>query len=569
MRLPSPRVRPLFPSLASSALLALSLAPAAGCQLVAGLGGEEPLATGTGGTGGTGAGASSGGSTSSSGGGGSGGCTPDEQVPCYTGPDGTQNVGVCKGGMRTCGADGAFGDCEGEVVPAAEVCGNGVDEDCNDLDCGDVIWAKQLTGALHVRVALDPKSGELYAAGSFIGKMTLGASVLESQGGRDAFLVKWSKNGDLIWAKSFGDSANQAFGPVVVDGAGDVYVGFSNVGTLAFDSVTTTSITGILKLDAAGTGQWLTPTGGQGGGVFVQAGWGNLAIATDGAVLAGGRFFGTMLIGGTAYDTDSQDGIMAKLDAASGVPAWSFQYGTDTAADGGGYIAAGPNGGVYLTGGVDGILNFMGGQIVGTMGTDGFVARFDTDGSLVWGQKFGAAAGFEQSLALTSDANGGVVTGGLFNDTFAFSGGGQTLTSNGEFDLFLGKLDQAGSHVWSGTYGDIGPAGNYGPNGLAMGPGGGLVVIGDLLGTMQFGDTTLTVDGSADGYVAKLDGASGAPVWARKIGGAAYQTLGSLSVGPDDRIAIGGEFEGAIVLGKDSFAAQSGNIDPFVAVLAP
>ncbi|HEY6177627.1 MAG TPA: sialidase family protein, partial [Kofleriaceae bacterium] len=53
---------------------------------------------------------------------------------CYTGPAGTQGVGTCKSGTKTC-ALGAFGACAGEVVPAAhDVCGDGLDSDCDGKD---------------------------------------------------------------------------------------------------------------------------------------------------------------------------------------------------------------------------------------------------------------------------------------------------------------------------------------------------------------------------------------------------------------------------------------------------
>ncbi|MFH2006950.1 MAG: MopE-related protein [bacterium] len=48
---------------------------------------------------------------------------------CYTGPNGTQGVGLCASGTQTCIA-GSWGGCLGEVLPAAEVC-DGVDNDCD------------------------------------------------------------------------------------------------------------------------------------------------------------------------------------------------------------------------------------------------------------------------------------------------------------------------------------------------------------------------------------------------------------------------------------------------------
>ncbi len=61
-------------------------------------------------------------------------CTPGSQQSCYTGPPGTQNVGACVGGTRTCGVTGqGYGPCIGEVIPDNELCANGIDEDCSGM----------------------------------------------------------------------------------------------------------------------------------------------------------------------------------------------------------------------------------------------------------------------------------------------------------------------------------------------------------------------------------------------------------------------------------------------------
>jgi hypothetical protein len=57
----------------------------------------------------------------------------DENIPpvaCYSGPAGTQAVGLCRGGMAAC-VEGEPGACMGEVLPGDEVCANGQDEDCD------------------------------------------------------------------------------------------------------------------------------------------------------------------------------------------------------------------------------------------------------------------------------------------------------------------------------------------------------------------------------------------------------------------------------------------------------
>jgi formylglycine-generating enzyme required for sulfatase activity len=60
-------------------------------------------------------------------------CEPRTTQPCYAGPDGTEGVGICRGGTQTCKDDGqGWGACVGDVQPkASDICGNDQDDDCN------------------------------------------------------------------------------------------------------------------------------------------------------------------------------------------------------------------------------------------------------------------------------------------------------------------------------------------------------------------------------------------------------------------------------------------------------
>lgn len=59
-------------------------------------------------------------------------CVPGSAQACYSGPPGTQGVGICLGGTQTCNALGtAFGACMGEVTPGAEDCATPQDENCD------------------------------------------------------------------------------------------------------------------------------------------------------------------------------------------------------------------------------------------------------------------------------------------------------------------------------------------------------------------------------------------------------------------------------------------------------
>lgn len=49
---------------------------------------------------------------------------------CYHGPAGTDGVGICIAGTETCN-NAEWGACNGEVLPAAEMCGDQLDSDCD------------------------------------------------------------------------------------------------------------------------------------------------------------------------------------------------------------------------------------------------------------------------------------------------------------------------------------------------------------------------------------------------------------------------------------------------------
>ena len=52
--------------------------------------------------------------------------------PCYGGAPSTLGVGECKGGTRDC-VGGTWGSCTDQVTPVPEVCGDGLDNNCNGL----------------------------------------------------------------------------------------------------------------------------------------------------------------------------------------------------------------------------------------------------------------------------------------------------------------------------------------------------------------------------------------------------------------------------------------------------
>ncbi|MGH2560257.1 MAG: MopE-related protein [Thermomicrobiales bacterium] len=57
-------------------------------------------------------------------------CCPGETRPCYSGPSGTEGVGICRAGEQLCLENGAYSACANEVTPRPEAC-NGLDNDCD------------------------------------------------------------------------------------------------------------------------------------------------------------------------------------------------------------------------------------------------------------------------------------------------------------------------------------------------------------------------------------------------------------------------------------------------------
>jgi len=131
-------------------------------------------------------------------GGGSGACEPGEIATCYSGSSGTDGVGECKSGSRTCDAEGqAFGPCEGEVIPAEETCGQPSDQDCDGALCGDTFWGAlygDVTDEAALSVAADAQ-GNVVVVGSFSGSIIFGSDVLISAGMGDVFVLKMSSSG--------------------------------------------------------------------------------------------------------------------------------------------------------------------------------------------------------------------------------------------------------------------------------------------------------------------------------------------------------------------------------------
>ncbi len=91
-------------------------------------------------------------------------------------------------------------------------------------------------------------------------------------------------------------------------------------------------------------------------------------------------------------------------------------------------------------------------------GRDGFVAKYSAGGAYVWAKSFGNTgihAGVTQANDVSVDAYGSVFVIGTFSGQTDFDPGpGEySLTSNGDEDIFVLKLDDNGNFVWATALG--------------------------------------------------------------------------------------------------------------------
>lgn len=332
------------------------------------------------------------------------------------------------------------------------------------------------------------------------------------------------------WAKSMGGPNGEFPRSVGLDSLGNVYTMGFFLGTADFDPGTGTfNLTSagntdifISKLDASGSFVWAVKMGGD----SAETGY-SIEVDAVGNIYATGSFKDTVDFdpGSGTYDLISagQDIFITKIDA-SGSFVWAKSMkGTSNTVAEGNSIAIDASGNIYSTGYFKDSVDFDPGtdtfNLIG-VNNDVFVSKLDASGNFVWAKKMGGTA-TEKGVSIKVDASGNVYTTGIFQTVADFDPGTGTsnLTSIGQFDIFISKLDASGNFVWAKSFG--GTNSDYG-NVLSIDASGNIYSSGQYFGTIDFdpgsGTYNLTSAGTWDIYINKLD-VSGNFVWAKSMGG--------------------------------------------------
>jgi hypothetical protein len=207
-------------------------------------------------------------------------------------------------------------------------------------------------------------------------------------------------------------------------------------------------------------------------------------------------------------------------------------------------------GAVFVAGALSGTIDFGGGPLTSAGEDDVFIVKLDAAGQHVWSKRFGGP-GYQVPAALAVDAEGAVIVVGTLDQTIDFGGG--ALTSAGLIDVFVVKLDASGNHVWSKRFGD---AAEQEASAVAIAPGSGRVLVaGSFEGTLDFGGGGLTSAGDDDVYLAALD-AAGNHLWSKRFGDVRAQKGRALAMAPDGAVALVGQMEGTVDFGGGPLSAR-------------
>jgi hypothetical protein len=366
-------------------------------------------------------------------------------------------------------------------------------------------------------IALDP-SGNICVAGYYTGTANFGGSTFTSAGQQDAFIAKYSPQGQHLWSQSFGGVGSDVFNGVDVDSQGN----------------------------------------------FVAIGWFQALYPA------------TVSFGGTGlYSTRGAINVIVAKYSPSGACLWSKSFANAGSSDYGYGIAVDkrtnlqtglPYDTILLTGSYYNWIDFGGGQLTAASSSyeDLFVAKLSASGSYIWARNYGGAY-TDRASSITFDANGDAVVAGAFWNQTSLGGGSITGTATDE-DMFLAKYSGTdGSYVWAKPL-----LGNYGgwTTSVKCDPQNNVILTGYYYGSFNFGAQTLSsVANSYDLFVAKYS-SSATPLWASSFGGTGTDKAFSVVADGTGHVVTAGVFNGTVTFGATTLTSAGSN-DAFLLRMNP
>ena len=401
--------------------------------------------------------------------------------------------------------------------------------------------------------------GSAIVTGPFDGTATFGTTTLTSAGSNDVFVARISATGEWLWAiRAGGSESDVAWGvSVSTDGSAIVTGWFRASATFGATTLTTAGVADVFvaKVSASGEWLWARGAGGTGSDVGHEAG-----VSTDGSAIVTGSFRGSATFGDTTLTSaGTGDAFVAKI-SATGEWLWARGAG-GTGSDIAFGVSVSTDGSAIVTGSFSDEATFGATTLTSAGSTDVFAAKISATGAWGWATRAGGSEN-EDGSSVSVLPDGSAIVSGWFRGTATF--GGITLTSiDSSRDVFVAKVDPAGTWVWATRAGGTDTAEGVG---VSVVSDGSAIVTGWFFGEAAFGAATLTSAGSDDVFVAKVS-AAGAWVWATRAGGTGSDQGWGISVASDGSAILTGPFAGTATFGTTTLTSAGSN-DVFVAKIS-
>ena len=353
-------------------------------------------------------------------------------------------------------------------------------------------------------------AGNTYFAGTFRGKSDVNKSnsakkILNAVDNYDAFLVKYSPSGKLLWSQQIGSpDGDESIDRLVIGPNGHIYATGVFEETVDFDAssrVHTLSSHGkhdafILHLTPAGKYVWAGNIGGERDDAITA-----LAVGPGGDMY----YSGYVRLRGDAdpsknlreiVDRGVDDTIIARLNGKTGAIRWMKVFGEDATRETVFGLAVGAGGSVLAAGLFNEKVEFdrsdsrFNREAVGS--DDVYLARLNSRGDFQFIKTFGGKKQ-ETMNDLVQDSSGNLYLTGNFNKTTDFDPGpGQTLLaapSGGAIyvlkmnsDAELTWVRQIGAAIINGNDEDATVASRA----IGLDAAGNVYTVGDFAGTVDF-----------------------------------------------------------------------------------
>ncbi|MEW6196102.1 MAG: SBBP repeat-containing protein [Bacteroidota bacterium] len=362
---------------------------------------------------------------------------------------------------------------------------------------------------------------------------------------------------DWLWARNGGGTDSEAFGrTIAADANGNIYVtgNFGGSGaTFGTLALTSTGGNDIFIVKYDRNGNVVWAKSVGGSGNDTGNG---IVIDSDGNVYVTGLFSSNGITFDTVQLTSAggNDIFIAKFNT-NGDVLWAKGAG-GTGADVSYSIVVDNSNNAYITGYFSNTATFGSIELTSAGSSDVFVVKYDTNGNIVWAKRAGGSSG-DTANCITINASSIYLTGFFMGNTSIF--GEDTLSSVGNSDVFIVKYNTNGDAIWAKSAGGSGGEIGYYINTDAD---GNLYIVGNLgSGGATFSSVQLTSAGGNDIFVAKYN-ASGDVIWAKSAGGTGNDYGYNVAV-KNKNIYVSGYFNDVATFGSFQLTTNGGN-DVFI-----